>query len=289
MGSTIPQHDNYSVITYIEPLERNKRVLGFNVLSDENVRETLLKSIKTNDITVTPVIELVQNKKSRPGIIFYQTIYEHDHLINGEIDIHKRHPLGFLASCFYLEDIIHAALANLDQSRVTLELYDLSSHNKPELLYSNKIEPNSFLNSNQQELLSFQKVLHIADRQWKVQFSTLPNYNQKSWSSWFILTGSLIFTAMFSGFLLALSGRNAFIKKAVEEKTKDLGQINYLLTRTNAALATTNQKLQDSEFQFKKLVQTQAAIVWRFDIQKDCFTFVSDGAESLLGYASDDW
>jgi len=36
------RHDDYSVISYIEPFEKNKAALGLNILSDKNVTETIL-------------------------------------------------------------------------------------------------------------------------------------------------------------------------------------------------------------------------------------------------------
>jgi len=286
-SKTAPQYDDYSVVTYIEPFEGNKKALGLNVFSDKKVSETLFKSIKINDITATPGVKLVQDNQTKRGIITYLPVFKR--IDTMAVTANETALLrGFVASVFYIKDIVHEALSDIDKTKVMVEIYDQQDNETSQLLYSNQTQ-SELLQENDQQKLTFVKEFAVADRYWKISFSTLQHYHQKNWSSWFVLLGGLVFTAMFSGFLMALSGRSAFIRQAVEERTKDLAQVNYVLTKTNNALASTNIKLQDSEYQFRKLVQTQSAIVWRFDIEADCFTFVSDGAESLLGYSNEEW
>jgi len=277
--------DQYAVITYIEPYESNKKALGLNVLSDKNVFDTLVKGVKTASITATPGIKLVQDGQNKWGIVIYHPIYSHK--LSAETQ--NVTPYGFVASIFYIESFIHATLSHDEYSIIDFELYDVTSTHQPQLLFSKKTDINPRSNHEQNDLLTFQQALRVADRQWSVRFSSASSYSSKNGAIWFVLSGGFFFTAMFSGFLMALSGRSGFVNQAVEEKTKDLAQLNYVLTKTNQALASSNKKLQDSEYQFRKLVQTQSAIVWRYDLKAECFSFVSDEAENLLGYSNEQW
>jgi len=282
------QHESYSVVTYIEPFENNKKALGLNVLSDPVIAETLLKAIRTGGVTSTPGVKLVQDNQKGEGIVIYHPVYNRGKVF-GDFESRKQNTVGFVASVFYVKNIIQSTLTALDSHNVVFELYDWSSHARPRLLYSNKAKSSAQSDKQAIDQFSYRHRFDIADRQWSVHFSSQYSFHSKSGSTWLVLSGGLIFTAMFTGFLMALSGRSHVIKQAVEDRTKDLAQVNYVLTKANNALASTNKKLKDSEFQFRKLVQTQSAIVWRYDLQQACFTFVSDEAESLLGYSNEQW
>jgi len=276
------QHKKYAVIRYIEPFEKNKAALGLNILSDKNVAETLLKSIKTKDIAITSGIELVQDNSKGLAFIIYCPVYKKNYLLSGKGN-QSEALSGFVASVIYVSDLVDATLTKLDKQKTIFQLYDQTISNHPQLLYSTHSEVS--LNKK----TSYQQELLIADRRWVIYSSAEHIYPVQGRLTWLVLLGGLTFATMFSGFLLILSGRSSFIKQTVKKKTKDLEQLNYVLQRTNQALATTNNKLQNSEYQFRKLVQTQSAIVWRYDLLLGKFTFVSDEAESLLGYSNEQW
>jgi len=284
----VPQHKIYSVINYIEPYKDNKKVLGLNVLSDHKVAEILLKSQATGDTVISSGMKLVLYPTKQLGVVMYHPVYKDGHWL----DVSEKKnvsPVGFVASVFYVKNLIKASLIGIDNRNIVVELYEQLNNAQLQFLYSNKTEQDSKSDSNAKGQINYQQTLMIADKQWVIHFASNYGSQKKSWSTWLVLSGGLIFTAMFSGFLMALSGRNNVIKQAVEDRTKDLAQVNYVLTKANNALASTNKKLQDSEFQFRKLVQTQSAIVWRYDLDEECFTFVSDEAESLLGYSNEQW
>ena len=96
-----------------------------------------------------------------------------------------------------------------------------------------------------------------------------------SWTVWQLLAGGMFLTAFMSIGLLVLTGQNESIRSEVDKRTEEL--------------KLSHNKLSASEQQFRKLVQTQSAIVWRADPVTCGFLFVSDEAESILGYPVERW
>jgi diguanylate cyclase (GGDEF)-like protein/PAS domain S-box-containing protein len=96
-----------------------------------------------------------------------------------------------------------------------------------------------------------------------------------SWTVWQLLAGGMFLTGFMSIGLLVLTGQNESIRSEVEKRTEEL--------------KLSHHKLSTSEQQFRKLVQTQSAIVWRADPLTCRFMFVSDEAESILGYPVERW
>jgi diguanylate cyclase (GGDEF)-like protein/PAS domain S-box-containing protein len=96
-----------------------------------------------------------------------------------------------------------------------------------------------------------------------------------SWTVWQLLAGGMFLTGFMSIGLLVLTGQNESIRSEVDKRTEEL--------------KLSHHKLSASEQQFRKLVQTQSAIVWRADPLTCRFLFVSDEAESILGYPVERW
>ncbi|MEQ1559326.1 MAG: EAL domain-containing protein [Methyloglobulus sp.] len=96
-----------------------------------------------------------------------------------------------------------------------------------------------------------------------------------SWSPWQLLAGGMFLTGFMSIGLLMLTGNTELVAAKVDQRTQELNQ--------------SNRKLAAREQQFRKLVQTQSAIVWKADPITFRFVFVSAEAVSILGYATKQW
>jgi diguanylate cyclase (GGDEF)-like protein/PAS domain S-box-containing protein len=96
-----------------------------------------------------------------------------------------------------------------------------------------------------------------------------------SWSPWQLLVGGMFLTGFMSIGLLVLTGHTELVATQVDKRTLELKR--------------SNLKLAARERQFRKLVQTQSAIVWRADPVTFKFLFVSAEALSILGYPIKQW
>lgn len=94
-------------------------------------------------------------------------------------------------------------------------------------------------------------------------------------SPWQLLISGMILTGFISIGLLVLTGHTEFVASQVDKRTQELKR--------------SNLKLIASERQFRKLVETQSAIVWRADPVTFKFLFVSSEAVSILGYPIKQW
>ena len=94
-------------------------------------------------------------------------------------------------------------------------------------------------------------------------------------SPWQLLLGGMFLTGFMSVGLLALTGHTELVAAQVDKRTLELNR--------------SNLRLAARERQFRKLVQTQSAIVWRADPVTFRFVFVSAEAASILGYPIKQW
>ncbi len=121
------------------------------------------------------------------------------------------------------------------------------------------------------------ETITLGDQKWQLEIAPDKKFLSEyySWSVWQLLAGGMFLTGFMSIGLLVLTGQNESIRAEIDKRSEELKQSN----KQHAA----------SEQQFKKLVQTQSAIVWRADPVSLRFLFVSDEAESLLGYPVEQW
>ncbi len=119
--------------------------------------------------------------------------------------------------------------------------------------------------------------VNLAEHQWFLEIAPDQEFlsDHYSWSVWQWLAGGMVLASFMSIGLLVLTGHTEKVRSEVDKRTEELNQSNI--------------KLAASEQQFRKLVQTQSAIVWRADPESFRFLFVSDEAESILGYPIDKW
>jgi len=96
-----------------------------------------------------------------------------------------------------------------------------------------------------------------------------------------------------------LNEQNQVLAFEVTERRQAENQANQLASelqeQTNVLknnfkqLTVSNYKLAESESLFRELIQVQSAIFWRLDVETFQFTFVSEQAEQLTGYPTEQW
>ncbi len=135
----------------------------------------------------------------------------------------------------------------------------------------------SDINSRDPLQLATLETVQLGNQFWFLQISPGKKFlvEYSSWSSWLLLAGGMFLTGFMSIGLLALTGHTEFVAAQVDKRTLELKRSNLRLTAR--------------ERQFRKLVQTQSAIVWRADPVTFRFIFVSAEAVSILGYPIKRW
>lgn len=180
---------------------------------------------------------------------------------------------GVVAEVVNIEDFVRQTINRANFPHVIIKLFD--GANAP-------LQSTLFQSSGNQPLsdplnLTVLGAVNLADQQWFLEIAPDKEFLSEhySWSVSQMLAVGMVLTGFMSIGLLVLTGHTETIRSEVDKRTEELRQSNI--------------KLAANEQQFRKLVQTQSAIVWRADPASFRFLFVSDEAESILGYPVDRW
>ncbi len=221
----------YIPITFLEPYQGNESALGYDFNSSQERQEALDRARDMGDLAITGRVNLVQDKSKQHGLVAYRPIYRKG-LPHQTLEARRNNITGYVVGIFRVEDIITAALKNLNTSELSFRLIDESASVTEQLLFPGVQSELPLL--VQQEVGVFGRhislvktlVLPVGGRSWRIEITPTQNYfaHHRSGNQWLILLAGLILTSMVGAFAMVSSGRGHLLRKLVEERTLELSQ-----------------------------------------------------------------
>ena len=211
--------DHYVVVKYISPIAKNRKALGYDI-SSERVRYAAINAaIQTGKATVTVPIRQVQESNASAGVLLINPVYLDLPAADGQLSPEQRKPYGFTVGVFEVEKMLAQYLAKRLPYTLDFALEDLAAPEDSRLLYR----------SGQTLLPQFSQFAWEGDipfggRVWHLTVYPIPAYFavNRSLFAWMILPAGLVLASLLQVFLLAMTGRNAVIRRQVNEETREL-------------------------------------------------------------------
>jgi PAS domain S-box-containing protein len=124
-------------------------------------------------------------------------------------------------------------------------------------------------------------VLNVAGRQWSVHAFPAPAFFEmhRRRTSWMVLAGGLLFTALLGAYLFSSINRTA----KIEALATDLSLANKKLQQEIVEHEKAELARQESELRFRSLVETTSDWVWEVD-RNAVYRYASPKIFDLLGY-----
>lgn len=209
--------DEYVVVDYIEPMQGNENAIGFDVASNPERRQALIAARDSGQAVASARVTLIQEKEQQAGFIFFHPVYKGPHSTVGE---RRQNLKGFAVGVFRIGDIINAARSKHQQEMIMLNVYDITSIDKPTHLYGAEDQLSN-------ALYQWNDSLSIGGRDWGVRFTPSSGYltDHRGWQAWAVLAFGLLFTSILGAFLLAMTGRSYLIEELVTRRTAELSGI----------------------------------------------------------------
>lgn len=203
----------YYPVTLVEPLEGNRKAVGFDLASSETRRQALLASKNGDRMVATARIKLVQEKGEMFGFLLFMPVYRN----TGDV----REFMGFVLGVFRIGDIVRESMEHLDvKSKMTeIKLVDATAPDSPELLYESG-------NFTRADTLSLEKVFDVGGRTWKLMIIPTPEFiaGYRSVIAYIGLGIGLLFTLLVSGYLTNMANQSEVIRRQVLERTEELNK-----------------------------------------------------------------
>jgi signal transduction histidine kinase len=212
------EREIYQAVIYHEPLnERSRKILGYDMSTDENTRQALERArdsgapATTAKVTFLPdetggKFSLLQNseKNKQDGFLIYLPIYKNG-AIPQTVEERRANLIGYIYCPFRAEDFLRTIQGETSDSDVALKIYDDIA--KPENLLiqitggggGNETQPK--FTSQLEENFVTSNSLDVAGRRWVLEYSSLPSLTEQSNISWIpfiLLTGVVLSLLLFA-------------------------------------------------------------------------------------------
>jgi len=212
-----PKHqlNEYWPITYIEPVNTNRKAVGLDIAHESNRLTAARKARDTGTAQITGPIILVQDTKKTPGFLFYAPYYQSS-LTTKTIDEAQDKFIGNVYAPFIMEKLMEGTLQNKNR----MINFKISDNN--DLLYDEHHQGS--VDYDKEPLYKKQITVDMYGRTWKFDLhsSLLFKQQQTNNQPMFILFGGIILDSMLLALFYLLTSAN---KKAIilaKEITKDL-------------------------------------------------------------------
>ncbi len=280
-GHLIPARarDFYVPVRFIEPLERNRAALGYDLASDECRRLSLEQARDTGKPVATAPIQLAQGPDNQAGFLVLLPVY-HSDLPPTTIAERQRHLKGFAVAVFRVNDLVAQFFHELKARGIEAALYDQSPQGQ--LLYA--VE--SFGHAG--EIIP----LEIAGRRWALAFQALPDFaaSASHYQSWLVLCGALAFTLLATAYLYGGWRRTmeiAAVNAALQEEVTVRQRAEAAADKANQAksdfLASMSHEIRtplNAILGYTQLMQRDASLPPE---QRDAVGGISASGQHLLG------
>ncbi|MGB6129195.1 MAG: CHASE domain-containing protein, partial [Psychrilyobacter sp.] len=150
----------YYPVYFIEPIIGNEAALGFDLFSNKDRAQTILTSLKNNEIVGTSKIKLVQEKEDKYAFLLFNPIYKK---IKNEEKF-----LGFVTGVFRIDDVIDSGLNLIKEKNLEFKIYDITDNLNTEI-YTTKNYFNNLKNYKSTNLYS-ESSINFPNRDWRISF-----------------------------------------------------------------------------------------------------------------------
>lgn len=223
------ERDEYFPVFYVEPLEGNEKVLGFDLASNSVRREALERARDTGLPVATARITLVQEKEEQFGFLVFQPVYEHEKQL-GTIDDRRRYLKGFVLGVYRVGDIIEKALAEFEPSGIDVYLFDQSAPADSRILYvhPSRARTKPFISvvteADVRKEFHFAGTIDVSERKWLMILTPAPEFFplQESNIAWIGLAAGILLSAILGGIVMLVLDHSAATRLHADEWAKEV-------------------------------------------------------------------
>ena len=208
-----PVQDEYYPVYYVEPLERNKVVLGLAPTYHAERRQAILRARDTGKIVAANPIQLTQNNVSQAGYLMFAPVY------NGaqgylSADLRKKNLRGFVLLVLLADDMVENAMSHAHPINIFIE--DISDENNSQPVFG--INPDD-------DRLAYSETIDFAGRSWRVKATPKHVQSDMPWLPMLVLITGLVFSALVTWLLVHQIRRREVVEVMVKERTAELMEL----------------------------------------------------------------
>ncbi|MDF2439451.1 MAG: hypothetical protein JWN98_435 [Abditibacteriota bacterium] len=266
-------------ILYIEPEDRrNSAALGFNMYSESTRRAAMARARDEGRAAASGKVTLVQeiDEEKQSGFLIYVPVYRISDTDNDNdpatVAQRRRLLTGFAYCAFRSNDLMRGVVPAETFSRLRVQIYDNDIVAPEHQMFDSRSSTTAgVVTPANQQLLSTDRTLRIAERLWRVHYTAEPAFERN-------YSNELVRWVLAGGVLLSL---------LLWSITRAQEQAKQRAERAAAELLDSQDALRQTEARARRLIESNVAAVM-FTAADGCIVEANDALLKLLGYTRDD-
>ncbi len=218
-GKRIPSlvHEKYYPVFYVEPLDRNKEALGFDLGSNPDRRHALEQARNLGLPVATSLITLVQTHTTKNnGILIFVPIYTNDNPNPTNETARTKGLLGFALCVYRLDTLVHEVLTAMNIQTNHLIIHDIKSSKSYTI--SHQTSPQT------QNHTLYTSSLHFAQRDWFIHTDMGEFFYTFDIQHFIIIISGIALSLLLGLYLQHVLNSREKIRNAVEKRTHELAE-----------------------------------------------------------------
>ena len=268
---------HYVAVRYIVPLEGNKPAVGFDINSEPLRRDAVDRALAADDMAVTPPIRLVQEQKSRIGVLELMPVRPS-----------AGGPVQFAVSVVKVDEMVDIATRGHIPDGLQFQITDTKAPAGKDLLH--RSTPPSGEEVSWHRPGQWQTMLRMGDRDWLFSVYTTGRYHElhRPWIAWVSGIVGLVFASLFQLLMLGMAGRNAELDRITEaRKAREQAEAHnrVLMDRVAAEVKKNREKdtLMLHQDKLASIGQLAAGVAHEIN---NPISFIMSNLRTLSGYAA---
>jgi len=213
-------HDDYYLITYIEPVEINLAAVGLNIAFETNRKEAADLSGSSGQSAITGRILLVQDSEKAPGFLLLHPVYQTQQR-NLSPAQRQEQLLGWVYAPFIGKNLL-GGLTAAQGDLFNVQIYAGPAVDQEKLIYSSG--QSEVLQNARARSFVTQRTLDVLQKNWTVVWQSTPQFrsNLSNYQPEFILASGALISCLLGLFLATLMNSAKSIRAEVERKTAEI-------------------------------------------------------------------
>ncbi len=227
-GQPLHPDDPMVIVKFITPEIGNEKAVAFNVFSNYQRKEALLKATLQQIPRATSIIQLVQSEQDEPAYLLFLPVYK----LNPDVNNNSyKQLIGFATGVILAQKIIDLALAETQKDMFNYELFE---NNRNKAFASNTRSKQMTLNKqNKYNPLVFKFNGQVWNMNLEPKQVFLDQY--QTYLAFIVFAFQLVVVSFTMLLILLMNNRHTVLNNMVKQRTADLNQAKLKSDKSNLA------------------------------------------------------
>lgn len=282
----------YFPVYFIEPMEGNEGMLGWNMASDPILWQAMERARDDGLAIAGPPLGVRRGMGKDGSELIYYVFYPiyRNGLPHATLETRRLNLQGFIVEVLDVVRMVTAPLTSIRSSGyIEFFLYDRTFPPQDQFLFSfqrlsvdnHVIYWNENVLKSAGSSLKWSKDSDVAGRQWTLTAFPTPFFlaNHRKWDSWAALIIVFLFTILLAGYLFTSIRHTSLVERLVAQRTVDLS--NEIADRKQA-----EKLLRKSEERLSAILNNTTAVIYLKDLEGR-YLFINRQYEILFHVTND--